>query len=742
MSEPRLFVEIPGGAISAVLLAVLLAGLVVLALRPAELPASPPRRRWLSILRVGTAILAWLLAVQPALSSERIEHQPGRLAVLFDASRSGIVRGADGRPRVEQARALAARWASADHESEPDVYTYGAALRPARLSTLGRGLEATEDDTRLGTALEAAVGSAPELGAAIVVSDGAERGPSALEAAEHLGLRVYGVALGTGAALRDDAIARVEADPVAFLRRPSTVRITLRRLGAPAGPIPVALLRGEETVREASVIVPEDGEASLELSFSPERLGRALYRIRIPAAPGDGVPENDERAFLVNVARDDLRVLLVAGQPSWDERFLRAFLSREATTDLISFFILRNTSDMTMAQPDELALIPFPTDELFREHLGSFDVVLFQNFEYAPYQMAQYLPRIRDYVVRGGSFAMIGGPLSFSAAGYAETALAEILPVGVLPRGTPAATATTTDRFSPVLADDAVRHPILALLPEPRANVEAWARLAPLEGLNVTSEVRGGGHVLLQHPSRRARSGGPLPVLVTGTAGRGRVLALMTDTSWRWGLTTGGLSGDDSAYERFWDRAVRWLARDPSLEPARVTTDRESYGPGARVRVEASLADERYQPLSGRSIVLSIAGDTGVLAEATVRADGEGRATAELDGPPTPGGYRVLATPEGEAEPLATEVFVVEAGGEELADPRPHPERLRELAERTGGAFWDDPSAAPDLDTLDRSRARSLGIATDRPFATGLAFGIFALAFGAEWVVRRRWGAR
>jgi uncharacterized membrane protein len=494
-------------------------------------------------------------------------------------------------------------------------------------------------------------------------------------------------------------------------------------------------------------VIDGEGEATVDIEFTPDRLGRAVYRLSIPTASDDAVPENNERAFLVRVARDNLRVLLVAGQPSWDQRFLRAFLTRDPTTDLISFFILRNTADMTMADPEELALIPFPTDELFREHLGSFDVVLFQNFEYAPYQMAQYLPRIRDYVMRGGSFAMIGGPLSFSAAGYAETPIAEVLPVGVLPRGTPAAAATTTDRFSPRIADDATRHPILALAPDPRANAEAWAALAELQGLNVVTEVRG-GHLLLHHPTRRDRSGGPLPVLVTGTAGRGRVLALMTDTSWRWGMTTAGLAGDASAYERFWDRALRWLARDPALEPARVTTDRESYGPGARVRVEASLADDRYVPLASRDVRLALIGDEDrVLAGADVRTDGEGRGAAELEAPQTPGGYRVAAflgsgEPAAGATSIASDWLVVEPGGDELADPRPRPELLRELAERTGGTFTEDPASAPDLESFDASRVRSLGVTTERPFATGWAFLALMALFGLEWILRRRWGAR
>lgn len=739
-----LALEIPGGAWSALALALALAALIVFATRR-ERAIAEPRRRIALALRIATAIAAWLLAIQPVWSGERLERRAGRLAVLFDASRSGVVRADGTRSRAEQARAVAARWAALEREREPDTLTFGASLRPARLRAIARELVPIEDDTRLADALEGAARSEgdEELGAAVVVSDGADLAGGALETAQRLGIRVHAIALGSGATLRDDAIAEVRADRVGFLRRPAIVRVTLRRLGAAGGPIPIALMRGEETLRETTLVVPEDGEASIDIPFTPDRLGRSVYRLVIPTAPGDAVPENDARSFLVRVARDNLRVLLVAGQPSWDERFLRAFLTRDPTTDLISFFILRNTADMTMADPDELALIPFPTDELFQEHLGSFDLVLFQNFEYAPYQMSIYLPRIRDYVMRGGSFGMIGGPLSFSTAGYAETPIADVLPVGVLPRSTPTSAAITTDRFRPVIAEDAARHPILALLPDPRANVGAWAALAPLEGLNAVTGIRAGGQVLLQHPSQRGLDGAPRPVLVTGTAGRGRVLALMTDTSWRWGITTGGEQGDASAYERFWDRALRWLARDPALEPARITTDRESYGPGARVRIEAELGDDRYVPITAREVAIAIAGDDDrTIASATVRTDADGRASLEIAAPAIAGGYRVLATPSGDRDPIAEEVFVVETGGDELADPRPRPELLRALAEETGGIFVEDPDDAPDLAELDASRVRSLGVVTERPFASVWAFLVLIALFATEWIARRRWGLR
>ncbi len=728
--------DVPGGAPVAALLAIAIAAVAIAGVR--ALRDHPrPRRDVLVALRVASAFAALLVAIQPTLTSEQTERSEGSVAVLLDVARSMRAPSGEG-TRADRVSALAARWQRSTREAA--VYGLGRGARVVRLADVATRALAQDDDTRFADALDA-VGD-PNVGAIIVVSDGIDLGGGAVAAASRAGARVHTIAVGAADRVRDDSIASLRADAVGFLRRPARVRVTLRRTGGAEGAVPVRLVESGRTLREVTALVPADGEAEIDIPFIPDRLGRIVYHVEIPTPDGDAVPENDARAFLVRVVRDNLRVLLVAGQPSWDQRFLRAFLRRDATTDLISFFILRSTSDMTMADPDELALIPFPTDELFQEHLGSFDVVLFQNFEYAPYQMAQYLPRIRDYVQRGGSFAMIGGPLSFAAAGYAETPIADILPVVVLPAGTPDARAITTDRFRPRIDDDAIRHPVLALRPNPAANREAWAALAPLVGLNVTT-ARPGSQLLLSHPTLRSPSGEALPVLVAGEAARGRVLALMTDTSWRWGIASAGQSGDASAYERFWDRAIRWLSRDPALDPARVTTDRERYGPGARVRVDAALSDARYVPLAARSVTLAILdGEGATLASGSARTDADGEAHATLDAPDVAGGYRVRASLEGEADALAEDVFVVEEGGDELADVRARPDLLRALAEATDGTYYADVGDAPELDAIDATRVRSLGVVTERPFASAWAFALLVALFGAEWIVRRRWGAR
>ena len=106
-------------------------------------------------------------------------------------------------------------------------------------------------------------------------------------------------------------------------------------------------------------------------------------------------------------------------------------LRRDPNVDLVSFFILRTETDEQPWNRNEMSLIPFPTYEIFEDQLHSFDLVIFQNFNYAPYGVEPYLAGIREYVEQGGAFAMIGGDLSFGAGGYAQTPLQEILPVDV-----------------------------------------------------------------------------------------------------------------------------------------------------------------------------------------------------------------------------------------------------------------------------------------------------------------------
>ena len=229
------------------------------------------------------------------------------------------------------------------------------------------------------------------------------------------------------------------------------------------------------------------------------------------------------------------------------------------------------------------------------------------------------------------------------------------------------------------------------------------------------------------------------PLVAIREVGRGRSVAVTSDATFRWGMTTAGITGDASAYDRFWAQVLRWTARDPELEPAQVTTDRDHYGLGANVRVHGVLRHRDFEPQADAPVAVVMLDSVGrSVAQARARTNADGAFEAVLAAPERPGAYVVRV----EAGTLrAEEVLVVEAGGAELADVRARPDLLRAIAEATGGTFTTDADSM-DLDALTASRTRVAGRERHRPFAGLWGLLLCVVAFGGEWAMRRRWGYR
>jgi uncharacterized membrane protein len=715
----------------AALLGACLLGLALLGLRLRSVRG--PRAWLLMALRFMSAVAAFALATQPTFWGERVRTEPGAVAVVLDVSRSmGVDTG--GGARIAHAKALVERWAKGPRGGEARFHVLGDNLdgiEGKEIAAQKAQAPATALISRLRELSEQA-----DLGAVVVVSDGHDSTGTPLP--KQFATRVHAVFTGDERTLRDDAIASIQPDPVAFLRGEAKVLATVESTGLGKRSLTLSLKRAGKTLSTREVEVAEGGHANVELGFSPSDVGREAYTLELATDPEDDVPENNRRSFLVRVTRDRLRVLHVSGRPSWDQRFLRGFLKRDPSVDLVSFFILRSVHDLTMSSPSELALIPFPTDELFRQHLTSFDVVLLQDFDYAPYQMGPYLPLIRDYVAQGGGLAMIGGTLAFDGGGYAETPLAQVLPVRMRPTSASGA-AIVEGPFSPEPVTALLHHPLIELYPEPSQTVAAFRRLEPLVGANALMGVREGSAILLAHPTAKVDNGGRLPILSVGNFGKGRTLAFATDTSWHWSMPTAGRGGDPSAYDRFWDRAVRWLTRDPLLDPSSVVTDRETYTPGARIEISGIARDENYRPLT--KTTLSIGFDQAGRKEPEkeqVETDDQGAFQLAARVPDRAGVVSAVLM-QGNHE-LARMPFVVELSGDELSSPKGQPQLLRDIAQRTGGHYFASPDDAPGLEELDTTRSTSLGVERHAPFGhplwAMLTFAIIAL----EWVLRRRWG--
>lgn len=733
-------------------------------------------------LRVLLVVVVFVVLVEPGRRLMATSREPDRVVVAVDVSASmSVGEGPAQRSRVaaRAARAILTDLGTRVPAVAPELWLFDDELRAASLDDLvalesGERLP-TGRESRLALPLQRADDSAASddaaarglpLGAVILISDGADTsGLSAKltgELRERLGTLgrvpgssvtapVHTVVVGAEAGFKDIVLERVIADEFAFVRNQVTVEVILRQRGFSGMALPLTLAEDGVVVARADVTLKDDGELRATFTFSPQQAGKRLYTVQAPVLDGEAIGENNRLDFTMKLIRDRIRVLQVAGRPSWDERFVRRLLKENPSVDLISFFILRSPSDISGAPNSELSLIPFPTRELFTEQLHTFDVVIFQDFNYRPYNMGIYLKNVADYVRGGGGFLMMGGDLSFSEGDYEGTPLAEVLPIRMLPgRG-----HLSTDDFSPLLTEVGKRHPITDVagtIAGARDAGTVFSALPPLQGLNKTAGLMEGGAALLTHPFENGPDGQPQPVIAVRDVGKGRSVAVMTDTTWHWSLPQVGKgSGRSDAHKKLLANTLRWLIRDPELSRVKLRLDADPRGvePGAAVIAEVRAQDALYEPEVGASVSVRLVPLDAASRSASpaptpegegivTGADGVARVTLRPD---RAGAWKVRTeVKRGDVVVGVDEdVFVVRQASLERLYAEARPEILRAIADAAAGRAVE-PDDVTGLPVADHARVRVHRQKTDPVWDTWAALALIVGLAGIEWWWRRRRG--
>ncbi len=690
------------------------------------------RRVEILLWGLALAVMAWAMA-EPQWAEETGREEPGHTVVLVDASRSMSV--SDGlQRRSDNAQAIA-----------------GQVSEGATILSFGRTIEsaATADDwtggTDIGAALEAVADRylGQQLASVVLVTDGIDRG--GLRGAHAAGsmsvpelpgpLTIYQVGRNEG--MVDQAIEDVRSGGFAFLRTPFHLEASVS--GRSGERLELTLRREGRLVDTARVVLDDAGRGRVRFEVTPTEVGRFVWEVTLPVAANDGVPGNNRFPVVVRVVRDRTRVLQVSGSPSTDQKFLRLFLKEDPSVDLVSFFILRTHQDFGAGwYPDELSLIPFPYERLFTEQLSTFDVVVFQNFDFKPYfenGPNRLLGNIADFVRQGGAFVMIGGDRSFDLGEYAGTPIESILPVRLGLSGVTAAEG----RFRPVLTDNGGGHPVTRIAGSPADSERAWQGLPEQDGMNRNRGLADDSAALLEHPELTV-DGRPMPVLAVREVGAGRSMALMSDASWRWAFSEAAKGRGNQSYLRFWKGALRWLVADPDDRRVVVQPSVENVLLGDEMQVSIRVRDAGFGPVAGAGVSGWVEAPDGNRTAIETQTDELGSISVPVK-PTAEGAHRVRVFADGHGD--AETVFSVTSRDPELAEITPDSQFLSGLAAAYGdrGLYVPvgsvrDPLRDPDA-TRRVTEARTVNLASVPIVAI-----LFGLAAGFAWWIRRRNGGR
>lgn len=702
---------------------------------------------------IATRLLGALLVlgflIEPALQLRVVRRIKNRLAIVVDRSRSMSLATEAGPSRYDTVLALfegnKEGLAELGESHDVDLFDLDAPLSQAALA-----LPPVAENSDLVTALERArdSGGGKPLAGIVLLSDGSDTAeletPETRELSVQAVLRLgrLGVPVNTiyagGSGFRDIALTDVHGDEFAFVHNTFEIEVVIEDVGFTGLALPLTLKRDGEIVAQQTVALAKEGRTRVTLKSKPDKIGEYVYSVSVPVLAGEAVASNNERSFVLSVIRDKIRVLQVAGHPSWDERFLRQHLKENPNVDLISFFILRTPTDMTGASENELSLIPFPVEKLFTSELRSFDVVIFQDFDYRPYHMEHYLPNIRAAVRDAGlGFVMVGGTDSFGAT-YLGTDLEDVLPL------IPEAGGIRDRTITPSLTAAGRSHPVTDLTRGVASNDAAWRQLGAWTSVNRTAGLAANATALVVDSRESGADGQPVPLVAVMDAGQGRTMAIASDSMWRWRFAPGDDGGaSERAYHRFWSNALRWLVRDPEHSRVRVAPERRRFEVGTPADVTVTVLGQDYQPIPAAHVrlALELAGSGVVRMDDVVTGEG---GLVRMRYPTLIGGaYTVRADASGAAGKIGdgVGVFVVETRSLEQTRGAPRPDLLAAIAERTGGkhpSADDGPWSKLELvnpEVVEVDRRRNVEI-WDNAWALVAALALLA----TDWAVRRRRG--
>lgn len=287
------------------------------------------------------------------------------------------------------------------------------------------------------------------------------------------------------------------------------------------------------TPQTINVPITHTGNTLLELSVSPLK--------------GEISQFNNHQVIHINGMRDKLKVLLVSSSPNQGERAWRNLLKSDPSVELIHFIILRSAEQSDDTPESELALIPFPVDELFINKISLFDLIILDNFENRNALPYAYIANIASYVKKGGGLLLIAGPEFTGQYSLQNSPLNSILPASV---SSPKDIITTP--FQAQLTAIGRKHPVTKELDEQKMKWGHWYRY--LKANNVH------GNVLMQAPDQS-------PLLIVNHVEHGRIALLLSDQIWLWSKAEPN-SGPQTQLLR---RLAHWLMKEPELEEQQLT---------------------------------------------------------------------------------------------------------------------------------------------------------------------------
>ncbi|MBM3992687.1 MAG: hypothetical protein FJ303_00795 [Planctomycetes bacterium] len=473
------------------------------------------------------------------------------------------------------------------------------------------GFKAAESRTALADSIIkiAEVGDAEAPVAIVVITDGQDNASKYTleEAAEKCRLRriplhIYGVGSTEGGLLELKEVGG--ATGTLFAEDQVTVPVRWKAQGLKKGKVEITLSLGGETVGKKEVDVKEGDDLREEFTFlvpkNPDKKETHDLVATIKYKTEAGVHEKTYDGTMTRSVRIDdskIKILYIENLPRWEFKFLQPALSNRFKKRCEVDFILVNAApEVAKGGPPYLPAF-FETKEAFLA--AKYNLIILGDVASTYFNKDQQ-EWIKTFVENGGGMIVMAGRQNMPASYDEKSPIAEMLPIEYRKEKFGIDQDKATEEYKPTLTDAGQRTDWLFMGETPPESTEVWEnKLVGFHWSYPVQKLKPVAQALIVNPRVQVPVDGnttqPMPILATHLFGKGRVVWLGTDETWRWRW-----NHQDKYFDRFWGQLIYKLG-SPSLsgsgiERTQIALNRSQALVGSESTVYVTLLDKDFNP--------------------------------------------------------------------------------------------------------------------------------------------------
>lgn len=678
-------------------------------------------------------LLGWCL-LMPGEKTVETQHMKSRFLVLIDKSSSMTmtpVKDATNRWQVAQS-VMQLPWVSnMKNKCDLDIYSFAGDVSPKLSVEECAALQPDGTSSLLRDALKKTVGrySGMDVTGCLLLTDGLDTREAFNEwSHEKRPFPIFSIPLEKDAIWEEEPDIRIEA-----LSTPqrvtvgwhSELKVVISGQGTKGVPFAVQLFKDDAKVQQVESQIPEGG-GSREVVFKLDHkvIGINTYRVVLPNLPKEKQTDDNESSVVVQVQDAKNRLIYVEGPPRWESKYLSRVLRESKQVSPAIFLKGPKGKFMTYGVSGDVA------PDMNDSQLAMFKIAIIGNLSGEELGDARAAALVK-FVEKGGSLVLLGGSKGWAADGFIATPLKKLLPA------TDFSKKAVEGEYPVALTDQGRAHAAFG------GDAEFWDKVPSVLSLFHNVKPSAAARVLVEAKT----SSGAQPMILAQNFGQGKVVAIFTDSLWKWQLSADALK--TKPYPRFWHQLLSWLSPKADEMNGKVWDiflDREECFLGEEIEItarwvgadrppagtvvnaEITYPDKRKIPFAMESSMdQAVAGKVVPAYSVKFKAEEAGM-------------YSVLATSDSGGQRVESEAayFSVKPYSPESRPRPPDLEVIKAITASSEGAYFDN---AADLNralfALQPKQLEQEISEYKTYWQRWVILGMLILLIAAEWILRK-----